>query len=328
MTGRTVIVVDDGLATGGTARAALRAACASAVRHGWCSPFPWARPRRSRRSRAEADEVICYWSRDLMWAVGYWYDEFGQTSDEEVAALLASADGGCPRRRAHDRSGRSPRHDEVADPGARRRACRRRSGRPRGCAAGLVLFAHGSGSSRHSPRNRQVAGALNGAGLATLLLDLLTLEEERDRANVFDIELLAERLVAATRWVRERARLVSTSGRLFRRQHRRRGGAVGRGRPADRFGRSSPAAAVPTSPPRALPPCARPVLLIVGGHDDIVIELNREALAQLRCEAELEIVPGATHLFEEPGALEAVQQRAADWFARHLARAPASTGSR
>jgi putative phosphoribosyl transferase len=195
-------------------------------------------------------------------------------------------------------------------------------------ASGLVLFAHGSCSSRHSPRNRQVAGALNAAGQATLLIDLLTLDEERHRANVFDIELLAERLVAATRWVRGQPDLCHLGVGYF-------GASTGAGAAlwaaADLPDQVQAVVSRGGRPDLAAPRLAAvraPTLLIVGGHDDIVIELNRQALAQLRCEAELEIVPGATHLFEEPGTLEAVQQRAADWFARHLARAPASTGSR
>ena len=185
--------------------------------------------------------------------------------------------------------------------------------------AGLVVFAHGSGSSRHSPRNRQVAGALNAVGLATLLIDLLTLDEERHRANVFDIELLAGRLTAATRWVRDQPGLRDLGIGYF-------GASTGAGAAlwaaaevpeqvkavVSRGGRPDLAA------PR-LAAVRAPTLLIVGGHDDIVIDLNRQALAQLRCEAALEIVPGATHLFEEPGTLEAVQRLAADWLVRHLA---------
>lgn len=186
-------------------------------------------------------------------------------------------------------------------------------------ARGIVVFAHGSGSSRHSPRNRDVAAALNGAGLATLLIDLLTVAEERERANVFDIELLAERLVAASAWVRAQPELARLQLGYF-------GASTGAGAAlwaaadlgehvravVSRGGRPDLAA------PR-LGAVRAPTLLIAGGHDRIVIELNEQALAQLRCEAELEIVPGATHLFEEPGTLEQVAQLAIDWFTHHLA---------
>jgi putative phosphoribosyl transferase len=192
-------------------------------------------------------------------------------------------------------------------------------------AAGLVVFAHGSGSSRHSPRNRQVAAALNQAGHATLLIDLLTLDEERHRANVFDIEMLAGRLVGATRWVREQPDLRHLGLGYF-------GASTGAGAAlwaAANLGEEVQAVVSRGGRPDLAAPrlmdVRAPTLLIVGGHDDIVIELNRRALAQLRCQAELQIVPGATHLFEEPGRLEAVQRLAADWFTRYLARAPAGT---
>ncbi len=188
--------------------------------------------------------------------------------------------------------------------------------------SGVVLFAHGSGSSRFSRRNRYVAGVLQNAGLATLLMDLLTPDEERIDATTahlrFDIGLLAERLVRATDWLGQ----LNETGQLpvgyF-------GASTGGGaalvaaaeRPAlveavvSRGGRPDLAAS-------ALERVRAPTLLIVGGNDGPVIEMNRAALALLPGEARLEIVPGATHLFEEPGALEAVAQSASDWFQRHL----------
>ncbi len=189
-------------------------------------------------------------------------------------------------------------------------------------AQGIVLFAHGSGSSRHSPRNRYVAQALREAGLATLLFDLLTADEEAvDMMTAqlrFDISLLAERLVGATDWV---------SG-YSDTQHLKIG----------YFGASTGAAAAlvaaaerpsvvaaivsrggrPDLAGHALPRVQAPTLLIVGGYDDVVIELNQQALAQLRAEKRLEIVPGATHLFEEPGTLEQVAHLARQWFTRYL----------
>lgn len=185
-------------------------------------------------------------------------------------------------------------------------------------ATGLVVFAHGSGSSRHSPRNRQVAAALQDRALATLLLDLLTAEEERDRATVFDIELLAKRLVAATGWAAGQPDL----GRL----------------PVGYFGASTGAAAAlwaaaelgervgavvsrggrPDLAGERLEAVSAQTLLIVGERDESVLELNRDALPQIAGPSELVVVPGATHLFEEPGALDKVSALAADWFSRYL----------
>ena len=189
-------------------------------------------------------------------------------------------------------------------------------------ARGVVVFAHGSGSSRHSPRNRNVAAVLNAAGLATLLFDLLTPREELDRANVFDIGLLARRLVDVTQWL---ATQPDTAGL-----------------PVGYFGASTGAAAAlwAAADPEAdiaavvsrggrpdlagprLAAVAAPTLLIVGGHDDVVLDLNRLAQAQLRCENRLAVVPGATHLFEEPGTLQMVAELARDWFADHLVHTP------
>ncbi|HEY2651286.1 MAG TPA: alpha/beta family hydrolase [Solirubrobacteraceae bacterium] len=180
---------------------------------------------------------------------------------------------------------------------------------------GLVLFAHGSGSSRHSPRNRQVAQALDRRSLATLLLDLLTEAEERDRTNVFDIELLAARLIAATRWAQAAAELpigyfgastgaaaaLSAAAELGPRI----GAVVSRGGRPDLAGERLPAVTAPT-------------LLIVGGRDEVVLELNRKAEELLGAYSELAVVPGATHLFEEPGALEQVAALAGGWFERYL----------
>jgi putative phosphoribosyl transferase len=192
-------------------------------------------------------------------------------------------------------------------------------------AAALVLFAHGSGSSRHSPRNQFVARTLNDAGLGTLLFDLLTPDEEaidmRTREHRFNIGLLAERLLHATRWVKQQKQTRDLRVGYF-------GSSTGGGAalvaaaelPRDvrtvvsRGGR-------PDLAGDALPKVQAPTLLIVGGNDDIVIELNEMARDQMRCEVKLEIVPGATHLFEEPGALERVANLASDWFVNHIGRA-------
>jgi putative phosphoribosyl transferase len=191
-------------------------------------------------------------------------------------------------------------------------------------AVSLVLFAHGSGSSRHSPRNQFVARTLNRSGLGTLLFDLLTPQEEaRDlytREHRFNIGLLAERLVHATRWSRQQDQTrdfcigyfgSSTGGAAAlvaaAQLPREIGAVVSRGGRPDLAG-------------DALPRVQAPTLLIVGGNDDIVIELNEMARDQMRCEVKLVTIPGATHLFEEPGALEKVAKLASNWFVTHLAR--------
>jgi putative phosphoribosyl transferase len=193
-----------------------------------------------------------------------------------------------------------------------------------GEAGGVVLFAHGSGSGRHSPRNRYVAGVLHEAGLATLMIDLLTPEEEevdlRTSHLRFDIRLLAERLAGATDWLVQNPDTQNLRIGYF-------GASTGAGaalvaaaeRPREvsaivsRGGR-------PDLAEDALPLVKAPTLLIVGGNDVPVIGMNEEAFAQMRTEKRLEIVPGATHLFEERGALEEVARLAADWFAHHLNR--------
>ena len=186
--------------------------------------------------------------------------------------------------------------------------------------AGLVLFAHGSGSSRHSPRNNYVARVLQQRDLGTLLLDLLTPEEDQDMRTRFDIPLLTERLLAATRWVRAQPAMQAS--------------------PLGYFGASTGAAAAlmaaATLGPQVQAVVSRggrpdlagraqlaqlqcPVLLLVGGRDEEVLALNRLAAAQMRCPHEIVVIPGATHLFEEAGTLEAVAQCAADWFVQYLA---------
>ncbi|MFB6511070.1 phosphoribosyltransferase family protein [Streptomyces virginiae] len=305
--GRTVIVVDDGIATGATAAAAcevVRAQGAARV----VLAVPVAPPDAVARLGSAADEVVCLATPHAFRAVGEWYQDFSQTPDEEVVFLLARA--------AADPTGRPPvRTVEVeVEVDAGGPVLVGDLAQPEGAGA-VVVFAHGSGSGRRSPRNRSVAADLNRAGLSTLLLDLLTPGEEADRANVFDIETLARRLAAATAWLRRREFL-----------------------PAGWFGASTGAAAAlwaagetgadigavvsrggrPDLAGERLAAVRAPTLLIVGGRDSTVLDLNRRAQRELRCENRLEIVPGATHLFEEPGAMDEVARLAGDWFTRHL----------
>ena len=185
-------------------------------------------------------------------------------------------------------------------------------------ADGIVLFAHGSGSSRLSPRNTYVAEALQSAGLATLLFDLLTDAEATDRARVFDIPLLAERLLMATEWIaRERETAAAPLGYFGAST-----GAAAALVAAAQSGRDIAAVVSRGGRPdlagEYLARVTSPTLLIVGGADDTVLDLNRAALARLNCEKELSVVPGATHLFEEPGTLDEVIELARNWFLTHL----------
>ncbi len=187
----------------------------------------------------------------------------------------------------------------------------------------LVLFVHGSGSSRHSPRNQFVARTLNNAGLATLLFDLLTPEEEAIDARTaelrFNIELLAERLVHASNWAKQQQETRDLRIGYFGSSTGGGAALVAAAEVPDDVGAVVSRGGRPDLAGEALPKVQTPTLLIVGGNDDIVIELNEQARDRMRCEVKLEIIPGATHLFEEPGALERVAQLASDWFLLHVA---------
>ena len=191
-------------------------------------------------------------------------------------------------------------------------------------AAALVLFAHGSGSSRHSPRNQFVAHTLNVAGLGTLLFDLLMPEEEaldiHTREYRFNISLLAERLIHATKWVAAQEQTRDLPIGYFGSSTGGAGALVAAAELSHDVGAVVSRGGRPDLAGDALPKVRAPTLLIVGGNDDIVIELNEMARNQMRCDVKLEIIPGATHLFEEPGALEKVAKLARDWFGAHLAR--------
>jgi putative phosphoribosyl transferase len=305
VTGATCVLVDDGLATGGTMVAAARwARVERAHRVLVAVPVGAAATLRTLETDPDVDAALSLLSPSAFGAVGAWYTEFGQLSDEDVIALLTDA---------RDRE-TTARAAEIATGGAVLDADLSIPARP----LGWVVFAHGSGSSRASPRNRSVATALNRAGLATLLFDLLTEDEARDRANVFDVQLLADRLIAATRWLEA----VPQSREL----------------PIAYFGASTGAAAALVAAAElgervaavvsrgGRPDLARgwlddvqaPTLLVVGGADPVVLDLNSDAAARLTCPHRLAVVRGASHLFEEPGALEEVAELAAAWFTEHL----------
>jgi putative phosphoribosyl transferase len=315
LAGRTVIIVDDGIATGGTARAALQVAHAHGARRVVLA-VPVAAPDTVQALRREADRVVCLETPEPFDAVGRWYDDFRPVTEREVLDLLTEVvPAGADRSDPTDDPALL-RDDDVELRVAGQRLAGHITVPER--AIGMVLFAHGSGSSRHSPRNRFVAARLNRAGAATLLFDLLSSDEELDRRNVFDVELLAQRLTAATDLARaEHPKLpIGYFG-------------ASTGAAAALWAAAAPGARVEAivsrggRPDLAMPRLREvraPTLLLVGGADDVVLRLNREAASQLRCEHELEIVPGATHLFEEPGALERVAASAGDWFTDHLSR--------
>ncbi|MBM3669548.1 MAG: phosphoribosyltransferase [Actinobacteria bacterium] len=282
---RTVILVDDGLATGSTAIAAVQVLRALGARR-----IVVAVPVGSRdaveRLRTVADDVVCLETPAWSEAVGSHSVDFGQITDDEVVSLL---------------------HGSFALPGDLTL--------PPGTPM-VVAFAHGSGSSRFSPRNREVSGYLNARGLDTFLFDLLTEDEAADRTNVFDIDLLATRVVSAIDWLqREHPHLAiglfgaSTGAAAALVAASRRPeevvAVVSRGGRPDLAG---------DAPARV----TAPTLLIVGGRDYDVIGLNSDAARQMLCEHRIEIVPGATHLFEEPGTLNQVSALAADWFRTHV----------
>ncbi len=185
-------------------------------------------------------------------------------------------------------------------------------------AAGVVVFAHGSGSGRYSPRNQYVAQVLQQAGLATLLLDLLEEDEANDRSKVFDIALLAHRLQAAASWLAGQAETAGLRLGYFGASTGAGAALVAAARTPEAVGAVVSRGGRPDLAADALPLVTAPTLLIVGGDDEIVVELNREAFMRLQCDRQLEIVPGATHLFPEPGALEEVARLASGWFRRCL----------
>jgi putative phosphoribosyl transferase len=299
--GRPCILVDDGLATGATMVAAARwarSAGASRVIIG----VPVGPEPTVQMLRREADSVVCLETPTPVHAVGEWYRDFRQVSDQEVIALMAASSAPPVERRVTIPADGVQLVGDLSLPAQ---------------PLGIVIFAHGSGSSRLSPRNRSVARRLVDAGLGTLLFDLLTPAEAVDRERVFDIPLLAARLEAAHAWARADAHTDALAVGYF--------GASTGAAAALWAAAAEPSVRAIVSrggrPDLAGPRLAdvrAPTLLIVGGADDVVLMLNRRAAADLRCLCELTVVPGATHLFEEPGALDRVAADAAAWYQAHL----------
>lgn len=301
--GRTVIVVDDGLATGASMQAAVAALRARGPRR-IIVAVPVAPESTCAMLEQQADEVVCVTKPEDFFAVGVHYEDFSQTTDDEVRTLLSATATPVEHEILVNDLGASL----TIPPNAR----------------GLIIFAHGSGSSRFSARNRKVAASLRDHGLATLLVDLLT-EQEDEIDSVtsqyrFDVAMLGDRVAAVVDWADSEPRTRELPIGVF-------GASTGAAaaliavakRPAvvravvSRGGRPDLAGS-------ALPRVIAPTLLIVGSRDEAVLALNREAFARIAAHKDLAIVPGATHLFEEPGALEIVASHAANWFTRHLGR--------
>lgn len=214
-------------------------------------------------------------------------------------------------------TGKTAREREIAIPAGQRTVSGILSV-PAG-ASGIVAFAHGSGSGRFSPRNQFVARVLQEGGLATLLLDLLEEDEAADRRKVFDIGLLAERLDRAARWLSQERETATLRLGYFGASTGAAAALVAAARSPERVHALVSRGGRPDLAHAHLAQVQAPTLLIVGGDDDVVVELNQQALHQLRCPKELVVIPRATHLFPEPGALEEVARLAREWFTRYLA---------
>jgi len=315
--GATAIIVDDGLATGSTARAACQVARQlGAARMILAVPVA---PARVLASLTGPDDVECLVPARIFHSLGYYYRDFSPTGDEEVMQMLETAARPPRRLNATGRpeTAEGPGVEEEVDIPCGAVRLRGSLYLPSRCEA-VVFFAHGSGSGRHSPRNRYVASVLQDAGLGTLLLDLLTPDEEVVRANVFDIALLAGRLTTASRWLGTRQDTPRSRVGYF-------GASTGAGAALWAAAEADAQVAAVVSrggrPDLAGPRLAAvraPTLLIVGGADSQVLGLNRQAMAQIQAPTRLEVVPGATHLFEEPGTLARAATLAADWFRQYL----------
>ena len=312
--GRTVVVVDDGIATGSTARAAcgiVRARGAARV----VLAVPVAPPDWTHRLAGVADELVCVGTPSPFYAIGEFYDDFSQTEDAEVLRCLARFAG--PREPPDSEPlSREPVDRDVTLPAGGRRLGGRLT--VPGGATGLVVFAHGSGSSRHSPRNRFVAEFLNRAGLATLLFDLLTEDEAPDRSKVFDVGLLGTRLAAVTDALADGPEVRGLPLGLFGASTGAAAALWAAGQPGARAAAVVSRGGRPDLAGSWLGRVSAPTLLIVGGRDEVVIDLNRRARERLPGVSELVLVPHATHLFDEPGTLEAAAGLARDWFLRYL----------
>jgi erythromycin esterase-like protein/predicted phosphoribosyltransferase/dienelactone hydrolase len=309
--GRTAIIVDDGLATGATMKAAIIAMRQKRARK-ICVATPVAPIDIVKAMETQSELVVCLHAAERFYGVSAHYDDFHQLTDEETIGLL---------RQAWSEKNDSATIQE-GDPARRQVSVPPLSllgelcvpAKPRG----IILFAHGSGSSRFSPRNVAVAEQLNAAGFATLLFDLLTPAEAHDRRNVFDVSLLAQRVVDAVLYVSGEPDVADLPLGLFGASTGAAAALLAAAQLGDRVAAVVSRGGRPDLAGPELSRVVSPTLLIVGGNDSHVLDLNRKALASLVSEKLLKIVSGASHVFEEPGALEKVTELASAWFQHYL----------
>lgn len=320
--GRTVILVDDGIATGGTVHAAIRAIRRRKPRR-LILAVPVAAASTLESLRPELDEVVCLDVDPYLTSIGAYYEDFRQTTDVDVATLLERARGGYGRAEDSEGQPADAREEEEIAVEIEIDGVNLNGNLtiPDG-ATGLVLFAHGSGSSRYSLRNQLVAEVLRSAGLATLLFDLLTAEEEAEDEVTgrprFDVELLATRVLGATVAARKMAETRPLKIGYFGASTGAAAALIAAAKRPDLVSAVVSRGGRPDLAGPYLEQVVTPTLLIVGSTDTEVLALNREALELLRCPREIAIIPGATHLFEEPGTLEDVARVASAWFLRYL----------
>ena len=316
LAGRVAVVVDDGIATGSTARAACQVARAQGAARVVLA-VPVAPPDWETEIGGDADELICLETAPAFFAIGQFYADFAQTTDEQVIACLhraATPAAGTPASPARADDPPGPAQEiQIAAGGVRLAGRLTVPGKP----AGIVVFAHAAATGRHSPRSRYLAVVLHQAGLATLLMDLLTPSEQVDPATVFDVRLLARRLTGITRWLRTQPQ---ADGLPLHYLGTRTAAA------AVLYAAAEPDAQVaavvcrggrPDLASAALAAVRAPTLLIVAEQDQVLLRLHRQAQAGLRCENRLALVPGSSDLLEGPGALAAAAGLALDWFTSH-----------
>jgi putative phosphoribosyl transferase len=327
---KTIVLVDDGLATGTTMRAAVIALRSFKPAH-MIIAVPTGPPETCKEFEEEVETVICATTPQPFWAIGIWYEDFRQTTDEEVQRLLSAAarftTPVISNRNEENGMGRSSKtllkeHEVGIDAGLV--TLKGHLSVPDG-AQGIVLFAHGSGSSRFSPRNQFVARGLREGGLATLLLDLLTTEEEEADVDTkqyrFDIALLASRVVSATDWLLRQPLSADLRIGYFGSSTGAAAALIAAAKRPDAVGAIVSRGGRPDLAMADLAKVKAPTLLLVGDKDTLVIEFNYDALARIHAEKKLEIIPGAGHLFEEKGALQKVVHLARKWFVHHLTSA-------